>query len=616
MKLFSKHSSLKTIYYWSFVTLIVIPILLVFLASLSISRYMVQKTAVSNIQTSQSGIRTNLSEAVQETSLQLSHLVFVNDSEVLSLAAGMENSDAALRYQYSTRLDELFRVSSAPSQNTLSAMFLMKDGHSIYSKEEIRLPWEEMKEESWYQKALERKDIVSVGVFDSSFRPLTYSRLKKGECILGAALSPSIQVDRSGEIEMVMLFTITPVGDLIRKYNKDPLLGVTFITDSAGKLLFAGEKREEAQSFLENLSPKDWDFLEKDGILRMSMTDPDSGRMRDYTVIESEAGQHEWRIVTCVRTGSLTQAYNRIAAMLFVVVGVLLFLFYLFSRFFLRSIIVPVHTMVEGMKELEDGNLDTHIEPAGQNEIRTMIHSFNRMVRRLKATITENEQVQQKKHEAEVRALQSQINPHFLVNTLNSIRFMAQVSRFEGIRKMAEALIRILSCSFRGNISFYTVKEELEVLDSYLYLMKIRYSNGFESAYDVAPDCLDCRIPRLILQPIVENSIVHGLCEKEEDIGHLTISAKRKGGFLYLTVEDDGKGIPEEEIQFLLKPRERKAGDNTSIGIENVFTRLKLYFGEDCGLEIESRQGEFTRTVIRMPALTGENEYEQSPDCR
>ena len=110
-----------------------------------------------------------------------------------------------------------------------------------------------------------------------------------------------------------------------------------------------------------------------------------------------------------------------------------------------------------------------------------MIHSFNRMVRELKASIEENEQVQQKKHQAEVRALQSQINPHFLVNTLNSIRFMAQVSKFDGIRKMAEALIKILSCSFRGSISFYTVREELDVLDSYLYLMKIRYSDGFEA---------------------------------------------------------------------------------------------------------------------------------------
>ena len=255
------------------------------------------------------------------------------------------------------------------------------------------------------------------------------------------------------------------------------------------------------------------------------------------------------------------------------------------------------------MREMEEGNLTVHVEPAGQSEIRTMIHSFNRMVRELKASIEENERVQQKKHQAEVRALQSQINPHFLVNTLNSIRFMAQVSRFDGIRKMAEALIKILSCSFRGSISFYTVREELDVLDSYIYLMKIRYSDGFEVEYQIDRGCLDYKMPRLILQPIVENSIVHGLAEKEDDIGHLKISLEEEKESILFTVEDDGRGMTQEEIECLLHPKERLDDDNTSIGIENVLGRLKLNFGEQCAVWMEGRQGCYTRTFLRIPKL-------------
>ena len=225
------------------------------------------------------------------------------------------------------------------------------------------------------------------------------------------------------------------------------------------------------------------------------------------------------------------------------------------------------------------------------------------MVRELRASIEENEQVQQKKHQAEVRALQSQINPHFLVNTLNSIRFMAQVSKFDGIRKMAEALIKILSCSFRGSISFYTVREELDVLDSYLYLMKIRYSDGFEVVYDIDETCLDCKVPRLILQPIVENSIVHGLAEKEDDIGHLTVRLKASGDSLIFTVEDDGRGMTEEEIRQLLTPRERAEGDNTSIGVENVLSRLKLNFGSRYGIRMESQPGQYTKTILTIPLM-------------
>lgn len=304
-----------------------------------------------------------------------------------------------------------------------------------------------------------------------------------------------------------------------------------------------------------------------------------------------------------VSTSRLTAAYNRVMGISLLVISLLLLLFYLFSRYFLGEIITPLHSVMEGMKEMEEGNLTVHVEPAGQNEIRTMIHSFNRMVRELKASIEENERVQQKKHRAEVNALQSQINPHFLVNTLNSIRFMAQVSRFEGIRRMAEALIKILSCSFRGSISFYTVREELDVLDSYIYLMKIRYSDGFEVEYHIDQGCLDYKMPRLILQPIVENSIVHGLAEKEDDIGHLKISLKEEVESLLFTVEDDGRGMTQEEIEALLHPKEREEDDNTSIGIENVLGRLKLNFGERGQVWMESRIGRYTRTFLRIPKL-------------
>ncbi len=616
MNPFKKHSSLKKVYYRSFVLLIVVPILLLFSVSLSITRYMMQKNAVSNIRNSQDAIRSSLTEASRKTALQLSHLVFVNNNEVLSLAAAIGGSDGSKRYEYDNRLNEMFRVAAAPSQNTISAMFYMKNGENIYLKDEIRLSRSEMEGEAWYQRALEWQDVVSLGIFDTSRQNITYSRLKSGQCVLVAALSPGRLLDRSKTIEMVMLFDVTPVGEMIKKYNRDPLLGTTFLIDKSGGLLFAGEAHEQAAGFLEHLPLEDLNTGGNGQCIRRRLPDPDTGRRGNYTIVFSEGGQPGWRLVTCVRTGNLTAAYNRMAVIWVVVAGVLMFLFYLFSRFFLRSIIGPVHTMVEGLQELEAGNLDTHIEPAGHTEIRNMIHSFNRMVRQLKVSIAENEQVQKKKHEAEVRALQSQINPHFLVNTLNSIRFMAQVSRFEGIRKMAEALIKILSCSFRGNISFYTVKEELEVLDSYLYLMKIRYSNGFEVAYQIDEGCLDYRMPRLILQPVVENSIVHGLSEKEDDIGHLQVQVSQNEEFVIFTIADDGTGMTEDEIKYLFTSKERRAGDNTSIGVENVYARIKLYFGEKCRMSMESRLGKYTRTIIEIPKIREDVNGEPSSDSR
>ncbi len=595
--LFDKSFSLKTVYYMSFLLLIVIPILLVSVISLTLTRYIMERSAITNIRNAQASIESSLSKAIRDISLQLSHLVYVNDGEVMELASGMDSGDQQQRYDSRNRLSEVFRVAMVPSQDTISAMFYLKDGCSVYLKDEIRIPKEIMEQEAWYRQALAGPNVVSVGAFDTSRQNLTYSRLKSGEFVLAAAFSPDYQADRSGKMEMVSLFSVTHVGEVIRGFNRDEQLGTTFILDSSGSLIFAGDRYQEASRLLKGLTSKEA------GVYKTAFDAQGNGRRQGYTIVVSDVEENGWKIVSCVRTARLTASYNQVTLASILVISLLFLLFYLFSRYFLGQIITPLHTVVEGMKEMEEGNLTVHVEPAGQSEIRTMIHSFNRMVRELKASIEENEQVQQKKHQAEVRALQSQINPHFLVNTLNSIRFMAQVSKFDGIRKMAEALIKILSCSFRGSISFYTVREELDVLDSYLYLMKIRYSDGFEVVYDIDETCLDCKVPRLILQPIVENSIVHGLAEKEDDIGHLTVRLKASGDSLIFTVEDDGRGMTEEEIRQLITPRERVEGDNTSIGVENVLSRLKLNFGSRYGIRMESQPGQYTKTILTIPLM-------------
>ena len=593
--LFDKRFSLKTVYYRSFLLLIVIPILLVSVISLTLTRYIMERSAITNIRNAQASIESSLSKAIRDISLQLSHLVYVNDGEVMELASGMDSGDQQQRYDSRNRLSEVFRVAMVPSQDTISAMFYLKDGCTVYLKDEIRIPKEIMEQEAWYRQALAGPNVVSVGAFDTSRQNLTYSRLKSGEFVLAAAFSPDYQADRSGKMEMVSLFSVTHVGEVIRGFNRDEQLGTTFILDSSGSLIFAGDRYQEASRLLKGLTSKEA------GVYKTAFDAQGNGRRQGYTIVVSDVEENGWKIVSCVRTARLTASYNQVTLASILVISLLFLLFYLFSRYFLGQIITPLHTVVEGMKEMEEGNLTVHVEPAGQSEIRTMIHSFNRMVRELKASIEENEQVQQKKHQAEVRALQSQINPHFLVNTLNSIRFMAQVSRFDGIRKMAEALIKILSCSFRGSISFYTVREELDVLDSYIYLMKIRYSDGFEVDYSIDETCMDYKVPRLILQPIVENSIVHGLAEKEDDIGHLTVSLKASGDSLIFTVEDDGRGMTEEEIRQLLTPRERAEGDNTSIGVENVLSRLKLNFGDRYGIRMESLPGKYTKTILTIP---------------
>lgn len=602
----NKHSSLQKVYYASFASMVVVPILLVFIVSLSVIRLMMQDSAVSAIRSRQNEVISSLNESVKDASLQLSHFVYVNNNEVMEAAAMTDTEDTKVRHTYTSYLDELFQVAMAPKQTVISGMIYMKDGRYTYLKQELAIPREQVTESQWYQKALQNRNTVTVGCYDTSNTKVTMTGSRSRELILSVALAPDIGVDRSGKIDMIVLFFRTRVGELLNDRGKNEGLGDTVLLDQNGSLLFQAWNQDSGPLSLGDLKTAE------SGVYRRKLSREGESGQIGYTCVVSRVPDTGWRVVSCVETSSLTGDFNRIALFMLVVIGSLFLLYGSFSRFFLQNIIQPVQTMVEGLRQVEGGDLETHIDPAGQAEIRQMIHSFNRMVRQLKTSVEESEAAQRKKLEAEVRALQSQINPHFLVNTLNSIRFMAQVSKFEGIRRMAEALIRILTCSFRSNSSFYSVKEELDVLDSYLYLMKIRYSDGFEVSYEVDPSCLDYQMPRLVLQPIVENSIVHGFADMEEEMGQLIIRVGMEGDKLYLEVWDNGSGMTEESIAGVLERKERSPDDNYSIGIENVCSRLQLHFKEEFHITMKSKPGSYTRTRLVIPAVRKEEESHES----
>ena len=580
----NKKKNLKASYYHTFLALIVIPILLIIIISIAVIRTMMVDSATRNIKRAQDNIIATLGGEVKDVSLRLSHFVYVNDNEIMKIAAMTDTQDFAKRYSATLMLSESFNFAMVPVQDILSAIFYMKDGESTYMKDDIILPDEEIKAAPWSQQALNDKNMVKVGFYD---RNVTTSR-KAHTLTIVAGLSPGIDVDRDNVVEMAALFASSQAGNLIKEYNKEKLMGITMLLNSDGTPVF--DVNEGMRFFI----PEIISGGEKELHHKLNG--------KNYVYVISEEPVTGLLAVSVVDSELLTRDFNRIAAVIVAVTVVLFGLFYIFSSYFLKNIIDPIHNTVEGMKLVEEGRLDVHVIPVGQAELRVMIHSFNRMTRRLKQLIQENKEEQQQKHEAEIRALQSQINPHFLVNSLNSIRFIAQVSRYEAIARMAEALIKILSCSFRSNVGFYPLNEELEVLDSFIYLMKIRYSDGFEIEYEIGEDCGQCMVPRLILQPIVENSIVHGFSGVEEELGMITVKARLEDGYLYITVHDNGRGMTEEEIRRLLSNETAGNEDYVSIGVTNVNTRLVLNYGGECALQIRSKEGEYTETVLRIPA--------------
>lgn len=599
-------SSLKQTYYRTFVFLVVVPLLLVFMGTMAVLSYRMRQSSLENIETYQESLADTLKREIDENSLQMAHFVYSQDGSFLELAEKITAASGSIQYNYNQQLSEGFQMAMVPAQDIVGGTFYMKNGAQVHMKENILLSTSAVRGTKWYQRALKKQNVVTVGAYDTSEVRLTANKQKSRQLILVSALSPDPTLDKGGQVEMTAFYTVSKAGSSMKQKKRNEVLGTTVLLDDEGTLLFSG-----SETVADYFAQHGAEFAA--GTVEYKAS-PDGGTPARYlfqTRIVSGCG---WKLVTVVRSSLLTQGMNRIGAWLSLVILALLGLFCLFSQYFLNGIVKPVQAVAEGMEQLVNNDLNVQVQPMGQPEIRNLMESFNQMVLSLKNMLDVNEEAQRRKHRAEIQALQSQINPHFIVNTLNSIRFMAQVAGYAGIQKMAESLIKIVSCSFRSNISFYSLREELDVLDSYIYLMKIRYADSFEVSYDVDPACLEYKLPRLLLQPVVENSITHGFTEMEEELGQIDVTARREGDALCLMVRDNGCGMTQEQIAQILHGRARAADDNTSIGLENVLARIRLNFGGKARMEIESEPGQYTQTTIRLPWTEEEQADDTDPD--
>ena len=205
---------------------------------------------------------------------------------------------------------------------------------------------------------------------------------------------------------------------------------------------------------------------------------------------------------------------------------------------------------------------------------------------------------------AELTALQLQINPHFLYNTLDSIAWMCERGKNADAVQMVHALARLFRISISRGHELIPIEKELQHAEAYLQIQKYRYKNQFTYHFTVDESCLHCLCNKITLQPIIENAIVHGL-DLMVDSGHIEITVKPDGDDILLIVADDGIGMEPEQVAALLQ---NEPSDRTGIGVKNVNDRLRIYFGADYGISIESAPYEGTTVTIRTPRVPEDRE--------
>lgn len=321
-------------------------------------------------------------------------------------------------------------------------------------------------------------------------------------------------------------------------------------------------------------------------------------------VTSSPIPTSDWRLVSVV---SLKNAINsiRISFIEFylrILVFCLLFAF-LVSMYFSRALTHPLERLANSMKKVRQGNLEEKVEFEyhSKDEIAIVIKEYNRMVERINDLINRILKLEINKREAELKALEAQINPHFLYNTLDTIFWKAEKAKDRELSEMICSLSRLFRLTLNRGEEFIQVRGEKELIERYLFLQSKRYKNKFKYSVKISDEILDYYIPKLILQPFVENAIVHGL-ENNSEESFVEVIGEKEGENLKFIIKDNGPGMSEETLEKLKRFIESEnIEEKVGYAIRNVNERLRLYYGDKYELKIESRQGEGTTISLILP---------------
>ena len=261
----------------------------------------------------------------------------------------------------------------------------------------------------------------------------------------------------------------------------------------------------------------------------------------------------------------------------------------------------PIMKLNDSVKKYEAGE-KPEIYIGGSLEIRHLGYSIQKSYERIDNLMKEIVVEQNERRKSELDALQSQINPHFLYNALDSIIWMIEGERNDEASYMISQLAKLFRISLSKGRTVIPVRDELQHARSYMNIQKIRYKNTFSVEYDIDPSIEDCCTVKLILQPILENAINYGV-NGMEDCGEITVTGRKEDGCVVLTVEDNGLGMSGEEAALLLTDSNRVHKKGSGVGLVNVDNRIKILFGKEYGLYVDSEPDEGTRVSIRIPAI-------------
>ena len=401
------------------------------------------------------------------------------------------------------------------------------------------------------------------------------------------------EIPGSGVLLVDMKYSV--IEDVLKQIN-DSSEGIYYYMISRdGQMIYHPRKTEMARGLFEENSLKASGYEE--GTYEIT-TDG-----HKESVVVGNIAYTGWKLIGVVPESVQTARINNFRYYIFTTIMVLMMMLLEGNRLISRKISKPIRKLDESVKTYEAGGKpDIYI--GGSSEIRHLGYSVQRSYERIETLMGEIIRQQNERRKSELDALQSQINPHFLYNTLESITWMIEAQKNEEAVIMISELAKLLRVSLSRGKTIIPVKDKLQHSRSYMNIQLMRYKERFQMEFQTDKEIEDYCIVKLVIQPILENAIYYGVGNMDEDDeGKITVRGEKKEDDIYIIIEDNGMGMRKEVLENILKDNNKVPKHGSGVGVINVHSRIQLMFGEQYGLEIYSEPDEGTRVVIHIPAI-------------
>ncbi|WP_379163694.1 sensor histidine kinase [Paenibacillus sp. sgz5001063] len=376
--------------------------------------------------------------------------------------------------------------------------------------------------------------------------------------------------------------------------------GNTMIMDDKGELVYASDELDDQKSGQQ----------ENNIQLFLPHMNGDAGHFqiqlggKDYLAVYTVSKETGWTTLVSIPLDRILSPVEKTRNTLIITTLAIIAFALFVATFISHALTKPLKSMVRLMKQVQHGNLEVWLHPKYNDEIGMLGSHFNRMIVRVKDLLQEVSMTEKRKQKADMRALQNQINPHFIYNTLESIRMLAESSEDPRVAQLTYLLGLQMRYGIVRSEEMVTIRHELDHVRNYLHLLQIRFPDKFRLDVAVPEALLPLPVIKLVLQPIVENAVFHGL-EPKEGPGTLSISGWEEDGKAVFCIEDDGVGMDADTLRALNDSlRSGADGEMFGIGLRNVNERIRLHYGPQLGLSVSSEPGRGTRVILRIDALS------------